>query len=197
MAKPSSQIFIIFKIIFVVSFLTAVFVGSIYHVTKKPIQEAQNKIIAESIKEIIPSEFDNNPFAEKITLKQDKERFTLYPARLEGYVTAIAMKSFSNKGYGGRLDVLVSFLLDGTIGNYKVIKHQETPGLGSKVNDESFKKGIIGKNPASESFKVKQDGGEIDAITGATITSRALIDAIQKAYHGYQKFNAGVNHEAE
>ena len=197
MTKPSSQVSVIIRAMLAVAFLAAACVGIIYHVTKKPIQEAQNKMIAESIKEVIPSEFDNDPFAEKITLKQGKERFTLYPARLEGYVTAIAMKSFSNKGYGGKLDVLVSFLLDGTIGNYKVIKHQETPGLGSKVNDESFKKGIIGKSPASETFKVKQDGGEIDAITGATITSRALIDAIQKAYHGYQKFNAGVNHEAE
>jgi len=197
LAQTSSQVSGILKAMIAVAFIAAACVGVIYHVTKKPIQEAQNKLIAESIKEVISSEFNNNPFEEKITLKQGKERFTLYPARQEGYVTAIAMKSFSNKGYGGRLDVLVSFLLDGTIGNFKVIKHQETPGLGSKVNDESFKKGIIGKNPTSENFKVKQDGGEIDAITGATITSRALIDAIQKAYRGYQKFNAGVNHEAE
>ena len=196
MAKPSSQVSVILKAMIAVAFVAGACVGITYHITKKPIQEAQDKMIAESIKEVIPSKFDNNPFAEKITLKQNKERFTLYPARLEGYVTAIAMKSFSNKGYGGRLDVLVSFLLDGTIGNFKVIHHQETPGLGSKVNDESFKKGIIGKNPTSENFKVKQDGGEIDAITGATITSRALIEAIQKAYRGYQKFNAGATDEA-
>lgn len=197
MTKTPSQVAVILKAMLAVAFLAAACVGIIYHVTKKPIQDAQNKLIADSIKEVIPSEFDNNPFAEKITFKQGKERFTLYPARLDGYVTAITMKSFSNKGYGGRLDVLVSFLLDGTIGNYKVIKHQETPGLGSKVNDDGFKKGVIGKSPASENFKVKQDGGEIDAITGATITSRALIDAIQKAYRGYQKFNAGASHESE
>ena len=197
MAKKTSQVFVIVKAMLTVAFIAAGFVGTIYHITKEPIQEAQNKLVAESIKEIVPTEFDNDPFAEKISVKLGKERFTLYPARKEGYVTAIAMKSSSNKGYGGNIDVLVSFLLDGTVGNYKVIHHQETPGLGSKVNEESFKKGVIGKSPASDKFQVKQDGGEIDAITGATITSRALIDAVQKAYRGYQKFNAGVKHESE
>lgn len=89
------------------------------------------------------------------------------------------------------MEVIVSFLLDGTVGDFKVINHKETPGLGSKVNDLSFRKNVAGLSPNSDSFKVDKDGGEIDAITGATISSRALIDAIQKAYRGYLKFNTG------
>lgn len=195
MAKNKSEMSSLIIVMLVVSLISATFLSIVHHITKKPIQEAQNKMIADSIREVVTTEFDNNPYAEKINVKRGKERFTLYPARKDGYVTSIVMKSFSNKGYGGRMDILVSFLLDGTIGGYKVMMHKETPGLGSKVNEPSFRKNIIGKNPADGKFKVRQDGGEVDAITGATITSRALIDAIQKAYNGYLKFNTGNKDE--
>ena len=183
------------KVILTVAVVSGLMLSFVYLQTKEPIQNAQNKMISESMKEVVATEFDNNPYEEKLVVQRGKEKFTIYPARKDGYVTSLILKTHSNKGYGGRLDVLVGFSLDGTVGNYKVIKHQETPGLGSKVNDDSFKKNIIGKKPDKETFKVRQDGGEIDAITGATITSRALIDAIQKAYRGYLKFNSGNEDE--
>lgn len=195
MAQNKSKISSLIIVMLMVALIAAALLSVINQVTKEPIQKAQNKMVAESIQEVVSTKFDNDPYAEKISVKRGKERFTLYPARKEGYVTSIVMKTFSNKGFGGRMDVLVSFLLDGTIGGYKVITHKETPGLGSKVNEASFRKNIIGKNPADEKFKVRQDGGEVDAITGATITSRALIDAIQKAYRGYLKFNTGNKDE--
>ena len=183
------------KVILTVAVVSGLMLSFVYLLTKEPIQNAQNKLISESMKEVVAAEFDNNPYEEKLVVQRGKEKFTIYPARQDGYVTSLILKTHSNKGYGGRLDVLVGFSLDGTVGNYKVIKHQETPGLGSRVNDDSFKKNIIGKKPDKETFKVRQDGGEIDAITGATITSRALIDAIQKAYRGYLKFNSGNEDE--
>lgn len=191
MAKQQSQIYSIIISILAVAVISAGLLAVVYQITKEPIQQAQNKIIADGLIEVVKTEFDNNPFDEKIKVKLGKNHFTLYPARKEGYITSIVMKSSSNKGFGGKMDVIVSFLLDGTVGDFKVINHKETPGLGSKVNDESFRKNIQGKRPSSEGFKVRQDGGEIDAITGATISSRALIDAIQKAYQGYQNFNTG------
>ena len=183
------------KVILTVAVVSGLMLSFVYLQTKEPIQNAQNKMISESMKEVVATEFDNNPYEEKLVVQRGKEKFTIYPARKDGYVTSLILKTHSNKGYGGRLDVLVGFSLDGTVGNYKVIKHQETPGLGSRVNDDSFKKNIIGKKPDKETFKVRQDGGEIDAITGATITSRALIDAIQKVYRGYLKFNSGNEDE--
>ena len=195
MAKKSSSVYRIIKIMLVVALISAALLAVCHKVTEQPIKQAQDNLIAEGINQVITSEFNNNPFEEKINIRRDKELFTLYPARKDGYITSIVMKSHSNKGFGGRLDVIVGFLLDGTVSGFQVVKHQETPGLGSKVNEPTFKKGVIGKNPANENFKVRQDGGEIDAITGATITSRALIDAIQKAYRGYLKFNAGSENE--
>ena len=67
--------------------------------------------------------------------------------------------------------------------------------LGSKIDEKGFKERIIGMSPNTSSFNVRQDGGEIDAITGATISSRALIDAIKRAYRGYKKFNTGNSDE--
>lgn len=195
MARQSSEMYRMIRVILVVAVTSALILSLIHLLTEKPIQETQNKLISESMKEVVAAEFNNDPFNEKIIVQRGKEKFTIYPARQDGYVTSLILKTHSNKGYGGRIDVLVGFSLDGTVGSYKVIKHSETPGLGSKVNDPSFKKNVIGKKPHTESFKVRQDGGEIDAITGATITSRALIDAIQKAYRGYLKFNAGNENE--
>lgn len=89
------------------------------------------------------------------------------------------------------MELIVGFYIDGTIKNFKVIDHKETPGLGSKVNEPRFKEQFNGFNPSKHKFKVKQDGGEIDAVTAATISSRAVINAIQRAVDAYNNFNAG------
>lgn len=191
MSGQALQVYKISGIMLAVAFVSATVLTLVHSVTEKPIAEAKNRLIAESVASVISSEFDNNPFEEKTIIRRGKEKYILYPARKDGYITSIVMQSYSNKGFGGKLEVIVGFRPDGIVSGYNVFKHQETPGLGSKVNDESFKKNILGQVPQSESFKVRQDGGEIDAITGATITSRALIDAIQRAYQGYVKFNTG------
>lgn len=193
--KKRSRLWTTGGVMLAVSLTAAVLLTLVHEVTKKPIQEARERLIAESIKNVIATEFDNDPFAEKITVRRDNTRYTLYPARNKGYVTSIVMQSSSNKGFGGRMDVIVGFLLDGTVSGYKVIAHKETPGLGSKVGEAAFQKNVIGRSPALESFKLRQDGGEVDAVTGATISSRALLDAIQRAYRGYLKFNAGKDDE--
>ena len=84
---------------------------------------------------------------------------------------------------------MVGFNIDGSIRNYRVLSHAETPGLGSKM-EEWFRAGkgnqsILGKNPSTDNLTVKKDGGSIDAITAATISSRAFLDAIANAYAAY------------
>lgn len=191
MAKTKNNSGAVLGTMVITAFLSAVILTFVHNITEEPIKAAQDRLIAESIKEVAAEEFDNDPFAESLVIHNGKDRLVLYPARKDGYVTSVIVKSFSNKGFGGRMDVLVGFLLDGTINGYNVFNHKETPGLGSKVNDKHFKDGIIGLNPRRKGFKIKQDGGDIDAVTGATISSRAVVDAIQKAYDGYYKFNTG------
>lgn len=89
--------------------------------------------------------------------------------------------STKENGFGGLLTVLVGFDDGGAIKGYKVLKHSETPGLGAKAG-EWFQDKIIGMNPGKNNFTVSKDGGEVDAITASTITSRAFLRAIQNAY---------------
>jgi electron transport complex protein RnfG len=84
---------------------------------------------------------------------------------------------------------MVGFLKDGTINNTAVVSHKETPGLGDKmdVKKSDFPVQFEGKNPSSYKLKVTKDGGDVDAITAATITSRAFCDAVDKAYKSFEK----------
>lgn len=176
-----------------VAAFSALILGATYKLTETPIQKAKDRRELEAISEVISGEFNNNPFEEKHTISapDNKGKLELYPARKDGNITGIAIKSFSNNGFGGKMEVMVGFYVDGTINKFKVIDHKETPGLGTKVNEPKFSDQFEGFNPGRHIFKVKQDGGEIDAVTAATISSRAVIDAIQKAFDAFNKLSTG------
>lgn len=174
-----------------VAAFSALLIGGAEFLTKEPIQKAKDAKELQAISSVV-GEFDNNPFAEQtIITNKDNSKLILYPTRKEGNINGIAIKSYSNKAFGGKLELIVGFSLDGTINDYEVIDQKETPGLGSKVMDPKFKDQFAGFNPSRQVFKVKQDGGAIDAVTAATISSRAVIDAIQRAYDAYNKFSTG------
>lgn len=173
--------------------LSAAFILSfVEQTTKEPIKKAKDARELEAIAAVV-REFDNNPFAEKLTINVpgQKKGLELYPARLGGNINSFAIKTYSNNGFAGRIEMIVGFSMDGSINNFVVTQSHETPGLGTKINDEKFKAQFRGFNPNRQIFKVRQDGGEIDAVTAATISSRAAVNAIQKAVDAYNNFNAG------
>ena len=97
-----------------------------------------------------------------------------------------AVQSTDPNGFGGNLKVLVGFNANGDILGYTVLEHAETPGLGAKAGDwfqEGQPGSIIGLNPANANLTVSKDGGDIDAITASTITSRSFLRAVQQAYN--------------
>ena len=115
--------------------------------------------------------------------------FTCYAVTDANGIPLGSAVTTSQNAFGGPLKVLVGFNGEGTIMGYTVLEHAETPGLGAKA-DTWFQKGqkgdIIGKNPGKDVFKVSKDiEGGIDAITASTITSRAFLLAIEKAYQQY------------
>lgn len=181
-------------VLVLVAGLSALVLGYVYEQTHKPIAESKDNRELEAISEIIPGGFDNNPFEEKtvITTSDNQSRLEMYPVRNKGVITALAIKSYTNKAFGGRMEIMVGITLDGKLSGYKVIDHKETPGLGTKVMEEGFSRQFIGLNPDKVDFRVKQDGGDIDAVTAATISSRAVVDAIQRAFDAYNKFSAGI-----
>lgn len=191
---PSTLSNMIIVMVVVTSF-AATILGFSYNITKAPIQEAKDMRKLEAIKEVVGNNFDNNPFLDRITI--GKNGIELYPARQGNKISSIAVKTYSNNAFSGKIELIVGFKLDGTINGYKIIEQKETPGLGSKITEQKFMSQFQGMNPSSNQFKVKQDGGEIDAITSATISSRAVIDAINRAYNKYIEFNNNPRSQEE
>jgi electron transport complex protein RnfG len=172
----------------VVAIISSSVLGYVYEVTKEPIAEAQKAKRAKAISDVVAA-FDNNPVDDmyKIPSIGMTDSLEVYPAKKGGTDVGSAIRTYSTKGYGGDIWLMVGFQPDGSINRITVLEHKETPGLGTKMNDDKFKNQFYGKNPASFNLKVKKDGGEIDALSGATITSRAFGQAVQQAYDSYMK----------
>lgn len=154
--------------------------GFVYSVTKGPIAEANKQKEIQAIKEVLP-EFDNDPTLEVKSL----DGLNYYTATKNGAVVGYAVKTFTEKGFSGKFTMMVGFNPKGEIVNTSVLEHKETPGLGTKMKEAKFKDQFPGKNPSTNQLKVKKDGGQVDAITAATISSRAFCDAVQRAYAGF------------
>lgn len=176
--------------------LSAYVVGYVQKITAQPIKEAKYQKELSAIASVV-NEFNNNPYEEKmiITTPDKKHKLKLFPIRQDGVVNSYAIKTYSTAGFSGRIDMIVGFYIDGAIKDFVITDHKETPGLGSKINDFKFKKQFDRFNPRKNIFKVRQDGGEIDAVTGATISSRAVIQAIQRAVDAFNNFYKGPSDE--
>ena len=174
--------------------LVAVVMGGILayvnHLTEGPIAEQKAKALADGIKSVMVS--DNITVADPVEVKQDIDGkefvYLIYQVKdAQGNDLGAAVES-ATMGFGGDLKVLVGFNPEGTILGYTLLEHAETPGLGAKA-DQWFQKGqkgdIIGKTPV-EPLTVSKDGGQVDAITASTITSRAFLKAVNNAYKAYK-----------
>ncbi len=167
--------------------------GFVYEMTKVPIElTALNKKI-DAIRQVVP-EFTNNPNEEMFMLATGEgDSLEVYPARHGDELVGYAIRSYTNDGFSGYIGFMVGFTPDGTIYNVNVLEHKETPGLGTKMVPDGtpekpeFKDQFNGRHPAEFMLKVKKDGGPVDAITAATITSRAFCDGVQRAYNTFEK----------
>lgn len=176
--------------LFMVSAVAALALGAVYNVTKEPIALAKKKKLEAAIKTVLP-EF-NDVETVKVGLGDGEDSLVYYIASKDDEVIGTAIKTWTMKGFSGKIEIMVGFLNDGTINNTAVVSHKETPGLGDKMDvaKSDFPLQFMGKNPGSFNVMVKKDGGEVDAITAATITSRAFSDAVQRAYDSYMKQNS-------
>ncbi len=177
----------------VITVITGALLGYVYNITKEPIALSKKLKQETAVKDVAP-EFDNAPIDEQYTVTVNDLELKVFPAKKEGKLVGAAVESKTKKGFGGEISVMVGFNADGTIRNYRVLSHAETPGLGSKMEEwfrgEKGDQSVLGKNPASDNLTVKKDGGSVDAITAATISSRAFLDAIANAYAAYTNTDA-------
>ena len=192
MAKIDSSLKNMLLSLGLITIVAAGLLGGVYVLTADKIAETELNAQIAAISEVAP-EFDNNPLEEFISSKVgvDSLIMEVYPARNDGKLVGAAVKSVTNNGFSGEIVIMFGFNEDGSVKNYRVLKHAETAGLGSKMQEWfSESKGtqsILGLNPAKNNMRVSKDGGDVDAITAATITSRAFLDALNNAHAAYME----------
>lgn len=157
--------------------------------TSGPIAASKAAALEKAIKAVTP-EFDNKPSEEAyMAVTGDGDSLMIYPASKDGEFVGAAVESNTKKGFSGEIRVIVGFDKDGKLLNYSVLQHAETPGLGAKMQEwfrsDKNKQSVIGRNLSSGELKVTKDGGDVDAITASTITSRAFLNAVNRAYSAY------------
>ncbi|MDX9933264.1 MAG: RnfABCDGE type electron transport complex subunit G [Bacteroidales bacterium] len=185
MAKKKNSLFNMTSTLFIISAVAAFALAGVYSLTKGPIEQSEKKKIETAIKEVIP-EFETLVQGQ-VKCADSDDSLTVYYGVKGTDTTGIAVESFTKNGFSGLITMMVGFLPDGTINNTKVLTHAETPGLGTKMMEDKFKNQFMQKNPSSYQLAVKKDGGDVDAITASTITSRAFCDAVSRAHQSIWK----------
>jgi electron transport complex protein RnfG len=156
-----------------------------YTATKEAREVAKLKKTLKALEKVLP-EFTNQPNDEKYSVS-GYEELEFYPAKKDGDRVGTAIKTYSDAGFSERIRIMVGFDTNNKIINTWVVEQKETPGLGTKMKGPKFRDQFKGKDPGSFKIKVKKDGGEVDAITAATITSRAFCEAVERAYMALTK----------
>lgn len=200
MAKLESSLKNMILSLSIISLVSSALLAGVYTITKEPIELAQIKKQADAIKEVLPETTDLIEQEVEIKLEGRDIPFYIYPARENGELIGAAIKTYSNEGYAGMIEVMVGINNRGEIFNYTILAASETPGLGSKIAQwfkaDNETQTIIGKSPENTNFTVSKDGGDIDAITASTISSRAFLSSIRDAYQAYKTYEQNIiSHE--
>lgn len=162
-----------------------------YALTSSQIQQQEQKQLLQVLNQVIPHQYHDNPLAQACTVVNDAELGTAktmhaYLAQRDGKPTAIAIETIAPDGYNGEIKIIVGIDNNGAVLGVRVLAHQETPGLGDKI-DLRISDWILGFNGQQitadnlDDWKVRKDGGQFDQFTGATITPRAVVAAVRKA----------------
>jgi electron transport complex protein RnfG len=195
MAKKESSLINMALTLLVITAISSASLGFMHELTKAPKIAADMAKQNFAIKAVSP-DFDNDPFVEAYEIDPFDgagEKLTCYPTVKNGELQGIAVKTWTMNGFSGLLRLMVGFDPLGNIINISVLEQKETPGLGSKMTLPKFKDQYKGKNPGTDKLSVKKDGGSVDAITAATISSRAFSDAVTRAYKSVQQAGKFIN----
>jgi len=183
MSKKKSSFINMVVALFVITLVAGLSLGYVNDLTKGPKAKAKLERKVNALKEVLP-DFNNNPVSDvkMVASEKAKDSIEIYTALMNDEVKGTAIIGSSEKGFSGLVKIMVGFMPDGTIKNIVVLEQKETPGLGTKMKDDKFVNQFRGKNPESFNVMPTKDGGDVDALTGATITTRAFGEATQMAY---------------
>ena len=180
-------------VLFSITLIASLCVGLVNKITFEPIEKAKAENIQKALKNVLP-EFDAS---EEKAMTVDELPVKVHTAKQGEQVVGYAVETMTTKGFSGEFRLMVGFRASGEVYNINVLEHSETPGLGSKMGDEdnSLLVSFKDKNPANmkQPLAVVKDGGDVQALTAATISSRAYVDAVVRAYNAVQQIKGGAN----
>ncbi len=165
----------------VIALVAAGALAWVHGITEEPISQAKEQKKEQAIQNVLP------PYT-RTDAPEIVNDLSVIRAYNDSVFVGAAVET-SSAGFNGTIKVMVGFDAEGKIVNYSVLEQAETPGLGTKMVDwfktKKNKQDIRGINPSEVNFTVTKDGGDIDAITAATISSRAFLLAVKNAYNAY------------
>jgi electron transport complex protein RnfG len=179
-----------------VTLLTSGLLALANRLTQEDIQAAEMQDIKHTLVQVLPIQYDNNLLQDTVIIPgMDGNLLTVYRARQGKQVVAVVFQ-VSKFGYAGPVVLMMGVARTGEVLGVRVLKHSETPGLGDKIElaKNNWILSFNGKsltNPVAAQWQVKKDGGVFDQFTGATITPRAVVQAVKQ---GLEFFTA---HQAE
>jgi len=175
-----------------ICFVSALALSQVYELTKEPIAYQKRLEVLRAIRLVLP-EIDNEPDKDVVHLRSsdtadgEPRDITFYRGRLNSDVVGIAFVVGSREGYGGNIDIMLGIDPQGGILGIEVLSHLETPGLGAKIVEKPFKQQFVGRSLENTRWGVRKDGGDIDQITGATVSPRAVVKAIERGLCVFEK----------
>jgi H+/Na+-translocating ferredoxin:NAD+ oxidoreductase subunit G len=206
MMNKGKQIAVTGLLLMLFGIIGSAIVGVTFESTTDIIAENDRRAMLRTLNQILPAEhYDNDLIKDTVELAADgklgqKRPSSAYIARKNNNMTAIIFSANAPDGYNGEIQLLVGINIDGTLAGVRVVKHNETPGLGdaleTKRSDWIFT--FTGKSlnqPESSQWKVKRDGGIFDQFTGATITPRAVVKAVKQCLIYFKRHKKALLNE--
>ena len=187
-AKKEASIWRLAIVLTSIALIAALALTGVYALTKDPIEKGQREKKEKALQAVLPDY--KGTVRDTVIVDADNEEIPVHLAIGEnGELCGAGIETYTKKAFASRFDLMVGFDAEGSIVNTEVIKAGETPGLGDKINKDKsdFALQFNHQNPAEFQLVVKKDGGDVDAITAATISSRAYCDAVQRAYDVFMK----------
>ena len=178
-----STLFNMVAVLFSITLIASAGVGAVNMITADAIAEANALATKQAVENVLP-QFESNETDDMVI---DDMAIKIYTAKSGEDIVGYAVESMTKNGFGGVIRLMVGFSPEGKILNVNVLSQAETPGLGTKMCDEgnALISSIQDKDPDDMSFSVKKDGGELDALTAATISSRAYYEAVKRANEAF------------
>lgn len=172
----------------VVCIIAAVALARVYEFTKEPIAEQRRLARLKAVEAVLP-EHENQPDQNTINVDlENGQRRMVYLGLSGDNISGLAFEIKNSEGYGGEIVAMLGLNPNGAIQGVEILRNGETPGLGAKIANPEFRSQFKGKSLANTNFMLKKDGGDIDQVTGATISPRAIVKAIKDGLEFYKEY---------